>query len=127
MASYTAQNYNPFALILEGGFPSLVKVASRAVKWLPLRLLTRSRFETRTFLKNIRCPTLVIQSNEDRAIPLSDAEDLLKAVTAKKKKVLISGPHAKGLEYDTKNYIEAVDRFLDEILHQDNDSAGSGK
>ena len=125
MASYTAQNHNPFALMLEGGFPSLVKVASRAVKWLPLKLLTRSRFETSTFLKNIRCPALVIHSNEDRAIPLSDAEDLFKAVTVKKKKVLISGPHAKGLESDSKNYIQAMDRFLNEILHEGDDSADS--
>ena len=121
MASYTAQRYKPFALILEGGFPSLAKVASRAVKWLPLRVITRSKFETRLFLKNIECPTLIIHSNEDRAIPLSDAEDLFKAITVKKKKALISGPHAKGLENDSKNYIEAVERFLKEISDQDDD------
>jgi pimeloyl-ACP methyl ester carboxylesterase len=41
MASFAASRFCPRALILEGGFPSLVEVAARAVKWMPLRLHQR--------------------------------------------------------------------------------------
>ena len=117
MASHTALLFHPHALILEGGFPSLVEVAARAVKYLPLRLLTRSRFETRDFLKKISCPVLIIHSRDDKAIPLSDAHKLYDAAAGVKKIVVISGPHAKGLKHDTEKYLRETGRFLGGISH----------
>lgn len=118
MASRTAREFNPHALILEGGFPSLAEPASRSVPWLPLKILTRSGFETSRFLAGTRCPVLIIHSQDDKAIPLSNAEDLFNSVKVKKKKVIISGPHAKGLEHDSKNYLEEIEKFLGEISGQ---------
>ncbi|MBN1906852.1 MAG: alpha/beta hydrolase [Deltaproteobacteria bacterium] len=112
MASYAAIKLNPLALILEGGFPSIADVAARAVKWLPLRVLTRSRFDTKRYLAEINCPVMIIHSRDDRAIPLSDADILLGAVKGKKKKVVISGPHAKGLEHDSALYLNELEHFL---------------
>ena len=112
MASRTAQRFEPCALILEGGFTSIADVAARAVRWLPLKILTRSRFDTIKYLANVDCPALVIHSRDDKAIPLSDAEALFKAVKGKKKKVIISGPHAKGLEYDSEIYVESIENYL---------------
>lgn len=112
MASYAAIKYNPLALILEGGFPSIADVAARAVKWLPLRILTRSRFDTKRYLAGVNCPVMIIHSHDDRAIPLSDADILLKAVHGKKKMALIFGPHAKGLEHDSAEYLKELKSFL---------------
>jgi uncharacterized protein len=116
MASYAAIKLNPLALILEGGFPSIAEVAARAVKWLPLRILTRSRFDTKRHLEGVHCPVMIIHSSDDRAIPLSDADILLEAVHGKKKKAIISGPHAKGLEYDSTEYLKELKGFLQSIL-----------
>ncbi len=115
MASYTAQSFIPRALILEGGFPSLAQTAARAVKWLPVKKLTTAGFYTGQYLKKIKCPVLIIHSREDKAIPLSDAEELYSAAISAKKKIIISGPHAKGLEYDSKNYIKGIEDFLNSI------------
>lgn len=112
MASFTASRFDPRGLILEGGFPSLVEVAARAVKWLPLRLLTTSRFETQKYLADVRCPVLIVHSRDDKAIPFSDAENLFRAVSGLKKKIVISGPHAKGLENDKDRYLNEVRQFL---------------
>jgi uncharacterized protein len=112
MAALTASKYNPGALILEGGFPSIAEVAARAVKWLPLKRLTISRFETKEFLTKVICPVLIIHSRDDRAIPLSDADILLHSVKGKKKMTIISGPHAKGLEYDSGIYKNELKIFL---------------
>jgi pimeloyl-ACP methyl ester carboxylesterase len=112
MAALMASRFHPRALILEGGFSSLVEVAAQAVKWLPLRLLTTSRFETKKFLSKVECPVLIIHSYEDKAIPLSHADDLFNAVPGQKKKVIISGPHAKGLEQDSENCLKEIMQFL---------------
>ena len=112
MAAFAASRFSPRALILEGGFPSLIEVAARAVKWLPLRFLTTSRFETRKFLTDVKCPVLIAHSRDDKAIPLSDADDLFNAVSVQKEKVILSGPHAKGLEYDKEKYLNEIKQFL---------------
>jgi fermentation-respiration switch protein FrsA (DUF1100 family) len=115
MASFAASRFRPRALILEGGFPSLAEVVARAVKWMPLRMLTTSRFETKKFLKRVGCPVLILHSRDDKAIPLSDADLLFDAVSAQKKKVVVSGPHAKGLDYDRANVLKEIIRFLRSI------------
>ena len=115
MAAYTAAIYDPGALVLEGGFPSLTELAARAVKYLPLRLITTSHFNTKDYLEKVRCPVLIIHSLEDKAVPLSDADTLTRTVNSKVKKVIISGPHAKGLEYDGDNYLAAIKQFLKEV------------
>jgi esterase/lipase len=115
MASFAASRFCPRALILEGGFPSLVEVVARAVKWMPLRTLTTSRFDTRKFLKRVGCPVLILHSRDDRAIPLSDADVLFDAVSSQKKKVVVSGPHAKGLDYDRANVLKEIIQFLRSI------------
>jgi pimeloyl-ACP methyl ester carboxylesterase len=115
MAALMAGRFHPQALILEGGFSSLVEVAAQAVKWLPLKRLTTSRFETREFLLKVNCPVLIIHSYEDKAIPLYHADDLLSAVTGQKRKAVISGPHAKGLEQDTEKCLKEIKQFLETI------------
>lgn len=116
MASYSAVKFDPHALILEGGFPSIADVAARAVKWLPLGILTRSRFDTKRYLAEVHCPVMIIHSHDDRAIPLSDANILLEAVHGKKKRAIISGPHAKGLEYDSAEYLKELKGFLKSLI-----------
>jgi fermentation-respiration switch protein FrsA (DUF1100 family) len=115
MASFAASRFCPRALILEGGFSSLVEVVARAVKWMPLGRLTTSRFETRRFLKGVGSPVLILHSRDDRAIPPSDADVLFNAVSARKKKVIVSGPHAKGLEYDWVNVLKEIKKFMRSI------------
>ncbi len=112
MAAHTSTLFDPAALIMEGAFPSVKEVAARAVKWLPLKWLTTSRFDTKHYLGKVSCPVLILHSREDRAIPLSDSNDLFNAVPGRKSRVLISGPHAKGLVYDHEKYIYAVNQFL---------------
>jgi pimeloyl-ACP methyl ester carboxylesterase len=97
------------------GFSSIADVAARAVKWLLLRILTRERFDTKRYLAGVHCPVMIIHSREDKAIPPCDAENLLAAVKGKKKRVVISGPHAKGLEYDSAEYMKELKGFLQAI------------
>ena len=115
MAALMAKRFHPRALILEGGFSSLAEVAAQAVKCLPLKRLTTSRFETRKFLLKVNCPVLIIHSYEDKAIPLSHADDLLSAVTGQKHKAIISGPHAKGLQHDPEKCLKEIKQFLETI------------
>ncbi|NLD39165.1 MAG: alpha/beta hydrolase [Desulfatiglans sp.] len=106
-----------FNVLLFGcrGFSSIADVAARAVKWLLLRILTRERFDTKRYLAGVHCPVMIIHSREDKAIPPCDAENLLAAVKGKKKRVVISGPHAKGLEYDSAEYMKELKGFLQAI------------
>ena len=55
------------------------------------------------------------KSRDDKAIPLSDADVLFDVVSVEKKKVVVSGPHAKGLDYDGANVLKEIKQFLRSI------------
>lgn len=60
-------------------FDSLAKVAAGYFPWLPVNLLMRDRFDSFRYVNDIRCPVLVIQSEQDEVIPAQRTLALLKA------------------------------------------------
>ncbi len=67
-------------LILEAGFPSAPRVASRVAGWLPgIHLLMRNRFDAAANLRRLQLPVLVAHCTEDPVIPYDLGEELFRA------------------------------------------------
>ena len=112
LASRAAVRVQPRALILEGGFLSLADEVRRFITWLPVRLLTTSRFSLREYLPRLRCRVLVAHSAEDRAVGMENAEKIFHAAHEPKDKIVIHGPHAQGLRVQSEPYVAAIIEFI---------------
>ena len=118
MASRASMHFKSAALILEAGFPSLPEIVKRYSKGVPLSLLTTSRFDTRYHLSRTHCPVLIAHSPEDKAIRLNDIENLFDAAHEPKRKTVINGLHAKGLEVNPLPFLNTITRFINEELNK---------
>jgi uncharacterized protein len=112
LAAWAAAQCQPSALILEGGFPSVVDVTAHLVPWLPVRFLTTQRFDTRQNLGRVSCPVLIAHSQDDRAIPFFYSQQLMAAAPAPKSFFALRGEHAQGLLVMPKEYVQAITDLL---------------
>lgn len=112
LASWAAAQFNPAGLILEGGFPSVAETAGKAVPWLPVKLLTTERFDTRHHIQKVHCPVLIAHSVDDEPIPIAFGRTIFSYAPEPKKFVQISGKHAEGLEQEDPVLINAIQFFF---------------
>jgi pimeloyl-ACP methyl ester carboxylesterase len=115
IASYLASKHPPRALILESAFTSVPDMASTLFPGLPLKLLTRYKYDTRKRLRGLHCPILIIHSPDDRTIPFSHGQKLFEAANPPKKFLRITGDHLYGFLGKSGIYIEGLRDFLWEL------------
>jgi hypothetical protein len=102
----------PAALILEATFTSIPDMGARLYPWLPVRLLSRYRYNTLARLERINCPVLVAHSREDDMIPFEHGQRLFAAARAPKTFFELTGAHNEGEILTTPAYRQALDKFL---------------
>ena len=112
IAAELATRVRPGALILESAFTSVPDLASEIYPFLPVRLLSRFSYDTRTRLDSLACPLLIIHSNDDEIIPYSHAQRLYAAAHEPKHLLNISGGHNDGFLVSGNRYTEGLRRFL---------------
>ena len=69
IAANLASQVRPAALIVESSFISIPEVAIEHFAFAPVRLITTLRYDTRKSLKKIKCPVLIVHSQDDEIIP----------------------------------------------------------
>jgi hypothetical protein len=84
------------ALVLESAFTSLADVGAKAYPFLPVRLLLRSRFDTRAKLAEVEAPVLLVHSPDDEIVPFAHSEGLRAAARGRVDLVATSGRHNDG-------------------------------
>ncbi len=116
IASWLAQKHPPRMLILESTFTSLVAIGSEIYPFLPVKWLSRFRYDTLSHLKDINCSLLVVHSRNDELIPFHHGQRLFEAATPPKEFLEISGDHNNGFQLSRKGYVEGLDIFISEQL-----------
>ena len=96
VASWMAAQEEPAALIIESTFTSASDMAARMFPFLPVRWLTRFRYDTLARIKDIHCPVLVAHGRQDEMIPFSHGERIFAAANEPKAFVPINGGHNDG-------------------------------
>lgn len=103
----------PRALVLRSPFASLADVARHHYPFLPVRWLLRERHETARLIQRVSAPTLVITSDDDSIVPVSQTRQVYEA--AREPKTLLTIEGADHNDFDLlagQRLIDAVLEFL---------------
>jgi fermentation-respiration switch protein FrsA (DUF1100 family) len=104
------------ALVLESAFTSLADIGSSAYPFLPVRLLARSRYDTRACIARLDVPVLVVHGSGDEIVPFDHARSLVAAARRTPELIEFAGGH------NDKGWLEhppsraRVKAFLDAAL-----------
>ena len=97
IAAWLASKHTPAALIIESAFTSVPAMGQRIYPFLPVRWLTRFRYDTKKYVKNISCPVLVAHSKNDEIIPYDEGREIFDAAPEPKTFLEMQGGHNDGL------------------------------
>jgi fermentation-respiration switch protein FrsA (DUF1100 family) len=116
VAAHLANQQSPRALILESVFTSVPDIAAQHYRIFPVRWLSRFGYETRKFIRTVRCPVLIVHSRDDEIIPVRHGRELLDAANLPKRFLGLRGGHNDGFLVSGRSYIDGLDAFLTEYL-----------
>jgi fermentation-respiration switch protein FrsA (DUF1100 family) len=112
VASRLASENQPLALIVESSFTSIPDIAQDLYPWLPARWLSRLSHATRDYVRDVRCPILVIHSRDDEIIPFRHGEAIFASANEPRTLLTIRGTHNDAFLLDERVYVEGVRTFL---------------
>lgn len=117
VATWLATRHQCAALIVEATFTSVPDVAAEHYRFLPVRLLARSKFDNLSRISQIQAAALmVIHSPHDEIIPYAHGQRLYEAARGNKTFLEIEGGHNDGFFVTGARYRREIDAFLQKHL-----------
>ena len=113
VAMWLAKEVNPAGLILESTFTSVVDMGSYHYPWLPIRYLSKFKYNSLALAEHIRCPILAIHSREDSIVPFALGRRLFEALPGDKKFIEIQGDHNDRV--GGAHYVNTLRQFFDSL------------
>ncbi|MEN8206156.1 MAG: alpha/beta hydrolase [Pseudomonadota bacterium] len=111
-----ASQHPSAGVILESAFTSVPDMAASLYPWLPVRLLSRYRYNSLKRIEGIRSPLLVVHSRDDEIIPYEHGKKLFAQANKPKQFLELNGGHNNGYQVSRKLYEQTMQQFLDAIL-----------
>jgi len=118
VAAELAGQHPSAGVILESAFTSVPDMAASLYPWLPVRLLSRYRYNNLDKVERITSPLLVVHSREDDIIPYAHGEQLFVHANEPKQFLELRGRHNNGYHVSRKIYVKTMQQFLEENLPQ---------
>ena len=122
VATWLAEKQPPAGLIVESSFTSIADMGKHYYPYLPTSLLARIKYSSIDRIANIKTPTLFIHSKYDEIIPYKYGKQLfseaLKETSTAKSFLDTIGGHNDGFLLSGKQYIDGLNRFITDIVHQ---------
>jgi fermentation-respiration switch protein FrsA (DUF1100 family) len=117
VATHLATQRQVAGVVLEAPFPSASRVARKIFWFLPgLSLLTYGQFDTRTWLKEIHAPVLIVHCSQDPVIPFQFGQEVYEDAVAPKKFLQINGYcHEESSVIAPTQYRVALREFLNTL------------
>ena len=113
VASWLAARHQVRALILASTFTSAVDLGSELYPFVPVRLVSRIRYDTLRRLGDVRAPVLVIHSPDDDIIPFTHGQRLFDAAPEPKAMLEIAGGHNEGFVFVRDEWVAKLADFLE--------------
>ena len=112
VAVYLASREPVARLVLVTAYDSLVNVARAHLRWLPVGLLLRDRYDSASRAHQIKAPVLVVTAGDDEIIPRACTEALVKSFPADQVRVeVVRGATHNSLDLSPE-YLASVRAFL---------------
>jgi len=107
IAAQLASKVNTSALVVEGTFTSYVDIGKKFYPYMPVRWFARFSYDTLEYIKNVRCPVMLIYSRNDEVVPFEFGLELYEAAGEPKEFVEIFGSHNDGFLVSAEIYKKA--------------------
>jgi fermentation-respiration switch protein FrsA (DUF1100 family) len=108
------RDVTPRALILASTFTSITDLGAEVYPFLPVRLISRIRYDSRVNLQAVRVPVLVAHSPGDELIPYAHGRRLFDAAREPKQFLELAGGHNDGFIFMRESWVQALRDFLDQ-------------
>ena len=118
VAAELAGRVQPRALVLISAFTSATDLGSEIYPWLPVRLISRYRYDTLGHLRGFGGPVLVAHSRDDEIVPFAHGERLHAAARGAKSLLEMRGGHNEGFLFDRPEQVRQVAAFLGAAVPQ---------
>ena len=112
VAAWLAARHRPRAVILESTFTSALDLGAALYRFLPVRLISRLKYDTLGQLQYVDAPVMIIHSRGDDIVPFAHAERLYAAAKSPKAFLEIYGTHNNGSVYMRPDWVDALNTFL---------------
>ncbi len=112
VAAELAARVQPRALILVSAFTSAVDLGREIYPWLPVRQISRYRYDTLAHLRGYSGPVLVAHSRDDEIVPFAHGERLFAAAAGAKAFLEMHGGHNDNFLFSETAWVQVVGNFL---------------
>ena len=112
IAANLAQSRQSKGLIIESSFTSAPDIGRKFFPFLPVKLIARFYYSTDKYLKEVKCPILVVHSSNDDLIPFEHGKSLFESAPEPKQFLEISGSHNNGFFTSGKVYKDGIREFI---------------
>lgn len=112
VAAQLAAVTRPRALLLISSFTSVNDLGAELYPWLPVRWISRFRYDTLQGVRDYRGPVLIVHSRDDEIVPFRHAQRLLAAAGLRGQLLELRGGHNDAFLFGTPQQVTAVAGFL---------------
>ena len=112
IAADLASRTRPGAVILESAFTSVPDLAAGIYPWLPVRWLSRYRYDNLGKLARVGSPLLLVHSRDDEIIPFAHGERLFARAREPKAFLELRGGHNEAFQLSRKAYTHGLQSFF---------------
>jgi uncharacterized protein len=112
IAAHLAARVNPRALVLESAFTSYEQIGKKFYPYMPVHFFAKFNYNTLEYLKNARCPVLIIHSRNDEIVPFEFGLRLYAAAAEPKRLLEIAGSHNDGFLFSGALYTDGWKDWL---------------
>ena len=126
IAAELARKVEVAGLIVESGFTSYVDMGRKFYPYMPVRWFASFSYGTVDYIRDVRCPVLIIHSRNDEIAPFEFGLELYEAANEPKEFVEIFGSHNDGFLVSTEIYNKAWTKWL-KFLEQYYESRATGQ
>ena len=112
IAAHLARTVHPKALVIESTFTSYVDMGRNFYPYMPVRWFARFSYNAGDYIKDVRCPVMIIHSANDDIVPFEFGRQLYETANEPKQFVEIFGSHNDGFILSGDTYTRAWAEWL---------------
>ena len=123
IAAQLASKVEAGALIVESAFTSYVDIGKEYYPYMPVRWFARFGYKTIDYIKEVRCPVMLIYSRNDEIVPYKFGLELYEAANEPKEFIEIFGGHNDCFLASGEIYTEVWGKWLKFLKERKSQSA----
>ena len=115
IATELALHVQAAGLIVEGAFTSVPDLGAEIYPWVPVRVISRQRFDNIEKIGQVAMPKLMMHASDDDIVPFAHGQRLFAAARAPKEWVALKGGHMNAFLQDSAHFWGHARGFVERL------------